>query len=109
MSTDPHVLFQYSGPLVLLGWLALVERREKARELLGVQLTVGQGRQRFVQQRWGSGFRRSGGRIDLCGIHDDFLNFPNRGAVDKLLICSLLAPHLPTFACLALEHWLDSP
>lgn len=23
MSTDPHVLFQYSGPLVLLGWLAL--------------------------------------------------------------------------------------
>lgn len=23
MSTDPHVLFQYSGPLVLMGWLAL--------------------------------------------------------------------------------------
>ncbi len=23
MPTDPHVLFQYSGPLVLLGWLAL--------------------------------------------------------------------------------------
>lgn len=23
MSTDPNVLFQYSGPLVLMGWLAL--------------------------------------------------------------------------------------
>lgn len=23
MSTDPHVLFQYSGPLAMLGWLSL--------------------------------------------------------------------------------------